>query len=140
MAEALDGLPSVFGVPAVLRDNVPAEHLGRLLDLVPHHDAGAPRSDVIDVRDRPTLARRLMDKLVDPSRAGQQPAEVVVDELLDILDAVSDEEHRCFLTFDDFSAAVKLAGARAVESGRLGESPEGLDPGRAFFEVSKRRG
>jgi hypothetical protein len=36
LAEALDGLPGVFGVPAVLRGSIPIGRLGELLDLVPH--------------------------------------------------------------------------------------------------------
>ena len=136
LAEALDGLPPVFGVPAVLRAEVPADRLPELLNLVPIVERAGGRSSVIDIRDRPTLARNLTESLADFSRFRREEVEVVVDELLDVLDAVSSAEHRCILTFDDFSAAVKLAGARAVESGRLGDSPEGLEPGRGFYAVS----
>jgi hypothetical protein len=66
----------------------------------------------------------------------REEGEAVVDELLDVLDAVCDDQHRCFLTFEDFGAAVKLAVARAVESGQLLESIDRLEPGRAFFEVA----
>lgn len=138
LPEALDGLPSVFGVPAVLRDGIAAGRIKDLLDLVPHRDAQAQRSYTISIRDQATLGQRMMEVLADRSPAKREDVEFIVNELLDILDAISDEEARCVLTFEDFAAGVRLATSRAIESGRLGEFPEGIDAAPAFFELAKQ--
>jgi hypothetical protein len=137
LAEALEGLPGVFGVPAVLRTYVPIERLRELLDLTPRTDRVEGRNNMIDMRDRLTMAHHFIETLGDLERSRTEDVEVVVDELLQVLSAVADAQDRCFLTFDDFSAAVKLAAARAVELGRLSEPPEGLEPGRAFYAIAR---
>jgi hypothetical protein len=136
LAEALDGLPGVFGVPAVLRGNIPIGRLGELLDLVPHPDENA-KCYIVNVRDKLALGRSLMTKLDELKRFPREDLEVVVGELLQVLDAVADANDQCALTFDDFSAGVKLAAARTVEAGKLTESPEGLEAGSAFFSVAQ---
>ena len=136
LPQALDALPPVFGVPAVLRGHLELPEIPELLDLVPRPQGLDVRSDVIDMRDGPKLAEKLLQGLFVSSAPLREESEAVVGELLDVLDAVCDSEHRCFLTFEDFSAAVKLAVARAVESGQLRESLDHLDAGRTFFTVT----
>lgn len=135
LADALDGLLPVFGVPAILRAMIPTERLVELLDLVPGEEEIGTPGEFIDTRDQPRLARPLTEVLA-AQRARIEDVEVIVDELLGVLVAVSDAEYRCFLNFDDFAAAVRLAVGRAVESGRLREAIETLDYGRAFYKVT----
>jgi hypothetical protein len=137
LADALDGLPAVFGVPAVLRSTVPSNRLPELLDLVPHLDPNENRNYIIDLSDKQAVAHALVDSLADLRRVAREDVEIVADELLYILDAVADSDNRCALSFDDFAAGVKLAAAHSVEAGRLEESLEGLEVGRAFYPIAK---
>ena len=57
----------MFGVPAVLRANIPIERLGELLDLVPYPDENA-KCYIVDARDKLALGRSLMTRLDELKR------------------------------------------------------------------------
>lgn len=123
LGDALDALPGVFGVPAILRAGLSHAEARALLDLVPRPIDTEERGIACDLADRSALADRLRAELgrrVD-TRVDLQP---VANELCAVLAAVGDEDDRAYLTLDDFCAALRTAEARAIESGRQREPIE----------------
>jgi hypothetical protein len=123
LGDALDALPGVFGVPAILRAGLSHAEARALLDLVPRPIDTEERGIACDLADRSALADRLRAELarrVD-TRVDLLP---VANELCAVLAAVGDDDERAYLTLDDFCAALRTAEARAIESGRQREPIE----------------
>ena len=120
LGDALDALPGVFGVPAVLRGGLSHADARALLDLVPAPGEGEERGIACALSDRHGLADRIRAELSRrvATRIDLSP---VANELVAVLTAVADEDDRAYLTLDDFCAALRTAEARAIESGRQRE-------------------
>jgi hypothetical protein len=123
LGDALDALPGVFGVPAVLRAGASHAETRALLDLVPVPSEGGERGIVCPVADRSGLADRIRAELARRVATGADLLPVA-SELVAVLSAVADEDDRAWLTLDDFCAALRAAEARAIESGRQREPIE----------------
>ena len=123
LGDALDALPGVFGVPAVLRGGLSHADARALLDLVPLPSETEERGIACALSDRQNLADRIRTELARrvATKIDLQP---VANELVAVLTAVADEEDRAYLTLDDFCAALRTAEARAIESGRQREPIE----------------
>ena len=123
LGDALDALPGVFGVPAILRGGLSHAETRALLDLVPAASDAGERGIACALSDRSDLADRIKAEL------GRRVAttidlQPVANELVSVLEAVGDEDDRAYLTLDDFCAALRTAEARAIESGRQREPIE----------------
>lgn len=125
LGDALDALPGVFGVPAILRDGLSHAKMRALLDLRPADAETGEQGVVCTMRDRSGLADRIRADLVRHVGAGVDLGPVA-NEVVSILEAVGDEEDRAYLTLDDFRAVLRTAEARAIESGRQAEPIERL--------------
>ncbi|MFO0761287.1 MAG: hypothetical protein U0359_32715 [Byssovorax sp.] len=123
LGDALDALPGVFGVPAMLRDGLSHAETRALLDLVPAPDERGERGVACALADRNGLADRIKAELGRrvATKIDLQP---VANELVAVLEAVGDGDDRAYLSMDDFRAAVRTAEARAIESGRQREPIE----------------
>jgi hypothetical protein len=125
LTDAIDALPGVFGVPAILRDHLRSSDLRSLLDLRPTKKRADETGVCCDLGDRFGLAERMTETMVR-SGTDRSAAEPVANELVCILEAVSDDQDQAFLTLEEVKTALKLAEARAVESGRLREPLPGF--------------
>src|SRR5204862_450514 len=118
LRSALDGLPGIFGVPAVVRDNLDAASLRKLLQLEPRVSDENRSGAIFSLIDQDRLGQAFEAALRRRlSQTDGSTIEAVVEELLIVLDAISDEQHRAVVTDDDFKIALQLAEARAVEAG-----------------------
>ena len=135
LGDAIDALPGVFGVPALIRDGLDHERLRALADLRPVPCANPVGGVVCHLDDRRGLADRIRHELA--RRLGERgDLEPVANELVAVLEATADEEDRAYLTLEDFSAALRVAEARAVESGRQREPIERLaEVGARIFDA-----
>lgn len=136
LGDALDALPGVFGVPALLRDGLDHARLGALLDLKPQParlDAvGGITCSLADRRALADTARRELERRLGPHSA----LAAVANELVAILEACAGDDLRCYLTLADFSAALRLAEARSIEAGRVAEPLAGLaEQGARIFDA-----
>ena len=123
LGDALDALPGVFGVPAMLRGGLSHADTRAILDLVPVPSEAEERGIACALADRHALADRIRTELARrvATRTDLQP---VANELVAVLEAVADEDDRAYLTLDDFCAVLRTAEARAIESGRQREPIE----------------
>ncbi len=136
LGDAVDALPGVFGVPALLREGLDHAQLRALLDLRPAPvDAEARCSGVVcrldDRRAMADLARRELARRLGP----HDGLGAIANELVAVLEACAGDDARCYLTLADFGAALRLAEARAIEAGRLVEPlPDLVENGARIFE------
>ncbi len=135
LGDALDALPGVFGVPALLRDGLDHRGLRALLDLRPQPVETAVGGVVCRLGDRRRLADRIRHELArrlgDHSDLG-----AVANEVVAVLEATADAEDRVYLTLDDFSAVLRVAEARTIECGRMREPIDRLaDEGARIFDA-----
>jgi len=120
---ALEALPGVFGVPALLQDGLNHGDLRRLMKLEPTVADAARNGVVCDLHDRMVIADRIQGVIGSVVEAvdGLQP---LANELVMVLDALASEDNRAYMTFEDVQSALKVAEARAIESGRMREALE----------------
>jgi hypothetical protein len=123
LGDALDALPGVFGVPALLREGLSHAETHALLDLRPTPAETGERGIVCALADRTDLADRIKAELARRV-ATKVDLHPVANELVAVLQAVGDDDDRAYLTMDDFRAALRTAEARAIESGRQREPIE----------------
>ncbi len=135
LGDALDALPGVFGVPAVLRSGASHAETRALLDLVPVPSEATERGIVCSLADRSGLADRIRAELARRV-ATSTDLLPVASELVAVLSGVADEDDHAFLTLDDFCAALRAAEARAIESGRQREPIERFAPQAALIFTS----
>ena len=120
LGAAVDALPGVFGVPALVRDGLDHRRLRALLHLHPEPCPPIAGGVVCRLGDRVGLADRIRHELA--RRLGPvSELEPVANEVVAVLEAVADHDGCAYLTFDDFAAALRVAEARVVESGRIRE-------------------
>lgn len=135
LGDAMDALPGVFGVPALLRHGLDHRRLNQLADLQPGPNPTPCGGVTILVSDRRGLADRIRHELErrwNPSEELQP----VANELVAVIEACADSDDRAYLTLDDFAAALRVAEARAVESGRIREPLERLtQEGARIFDA-----
>ncbi|NUQ72060.1 MAG: hypothetical protein HUU21_00575 [Polyangiaceae bacterium] len=120
---ALDTLVPIFGVPAVVRDHLPASELPRLVDLAPREAAASTTQGIefdlhyeVDLFN--SLETALMTKIAPSAR---QTAQSVLHEVMAVLDACSDENLRAWVPITELDVVYRLAVARAQESGRAAD-------------------
>lgn len=135
LGDAIDALPGVFGVPALLRDGMDHRRLRALMDLRPLPCPTAIGGVVCRLGDRRELADRIRHELA--RRLGPLPElEPLANEVVAVLEAVADDDGCVYLTLDDFGAALRVAEARVVESGRVREPIARLvDEGARIFDA-----
>lgn len=125
LGDAVDALPGVFGVPALLREGLNHGRLRALTRLQPEPVVVGTGGVVIRLGDRRGLADRIRHELT--RRLGTKvDLEPVANEVVSVLEATAGDDDCAYLTLDDFGAALRVAEARAVESGRLREPLERL--------------
>lgn len=134
LGDAIDALPGVFGVPALLRDGVDHRRLRELIDLRPQPSDLPVGGVVCHLADRRRLADTIRRELA--RRLGPLvDLEPLANEVVAVLEAVADDDGRVYLTLDDFGAALRVAEARVIESGRVREPITRLvDEGARIFD------
>ncbi|MFZ4737184.1 MAG: hypothetical protein ACOYM9_14620 [Bradymonadia bacterium] len=133
---ALEALPGVFGVPAVVQEGATVAELRQLIDLAPVPSDRRERGIVVNLSDQPALAD-LLQKLFTQALGTGDGLQPVAFELVGVLNALGDDTNSAHLTASDFRAAVRVAEARAVESGRVTELSDRLadvSPG-VFYQL-----
>lgn len=135
LGDAVDALPGVFGVPALLREGLDHGRLRALARLQPEPSASGTGGVVIRLGDRRALADRIRHELT--RRLGTKvDLEPVANEVVSVLEATAGDDDCAYLTLDDFGAALRVAEARAVESGRMREPLERLvQEGARIFDA-----
>jgi hypothetical protein len=123
IADALDLLPPIFGVPALVRDRVPVARLADLVDLAPIEPSrGGVRGVRFDLRDEPGLLAELEASLMTHLPADARlSVQSIVRELLVVLDACADDDDHAWIPHDQLDALWRLALARAQEAGKAGD-------------------
>ncbi|MCB9749132.1 MAG: hypothetical protein H6713_03895 [Myxococcales bacterium] len=125
LADAMDSLPPIFGVPAVVRDYVSLTKLGRLLDLAPVELESSMQGISFDLRDEIKLTESLEEALMATLPAdARATAQRLLREVIAILDACVDEDKKAYVPFDQLDALYGLAASRAQEVGLGMDVPE----------------
>ncbi len=125
LADAMDGLPPIFGVPAIVRDYVSLTKLPQLLALAPVELESSTQGISFDLSDELKLTASLEEALMATLPADARgTAQRLLREVIAILDACVDEDKKAYVPFDQLDALYGLAASRAQEVGLGMDVPE----------------